>query len=123
MVSTSQLSNSRLTLIPTCSACLPTLRLLLVRIFPVLGGSSARSRVNDKYYNYGSGNELGNVNQSNKSRNANTANIASMSRTGGSDSYKQDDGIMVKTSYTVKRGQVDTDEVSLMSHEEVKAKS
>ncbi|KAL6705438.1 hypothetical protein ACN47E_006703 [Coniothyrium glycines] len=93
-------------------ACLPTLRLLLVRLFPILGGSSARSR--QQYYNYGSGNELGRVSQT-RSRNVNT-NISSP-RSGVFD--KSGDGIIVKTSYTVQRdnGGGDTDEASLVSYE------
>ncbi|KAH8180033.1 CFEM domain-containing protein [Sarocladium implicatum] len=35
-------------------ACLPTIRLALVRLFPILGGSSHRSRGN-QYYEYGTG--------------------------------------------------------------------
>ncbi|KAI8935068.1 hypothetical protein NX059_007664 [Plenodomus lindquistii] len=103
-------------------ACLPTLRLLLVRLFPVLGGSSARSRANDKYYNYGSGNELKSMGQSQRSRNVN-ATVSSVSHAGGPNLYKEDDGIMVKTSYTIQRTQVETDEMSLVSHESGTAKS
>lgn len=103
-------------------ACLPTLRLLLVRLFPVLGGSSARSRANDKYYNYGSGNELRSVGQSHRSRNVQST-ISSVSHTARPQVCKQDDVIMVKTSYTIQRTQIETDEMSLVSHESVKAKS
>ncbi|KAK7432914.1 hypothetical protein QQZ08_000385 [Neonectria magnoliae] len=35
-------------------ACLPTMRMVLVKLFPVLGGSTQRSRGNN-YYQYGSG--------------------------------------------------------------------
>jgi hypothetical protein len=96
------------------SACLPTLRLLLVRLFPVLGGSSARSR--QQYYNYGSGNELRNVSQKQKSYNVNTA--VSSPRTESFDD-KIEDGIRVKTSYMVKHSHSggDTDEASLVSYE------
>ncbi|KAF2849815.1 hypothetical protein T440DRAFT_451417 [Plenodomus tracheiphilus IPT5] len=103
-------------------ACLPTLRLLLVRLFPILGGSSARSRANDKYYKYGSNNELKSVGQSHRSHNVN-ATVSSVSHAGGPNVYKEDDGIMVKTSYTIQRSQVETDEMSLVSHESGKAKS
>ncbi|KAF1944009.1 hypothetical protein EJ02DRAFT_442956 [Clathrospora elynae] len=98
-------------------ACLPTVRLLLVRIFPMLGGSSTRSRNHDKYYNCGSGNELRNISQG-QSRHINT-NISHISRSPGSGSSKNDDGIMVKTSYTVKRSRADTDELSLVSHDSI----
>ncbi|KAI4911061.1 hypothetical protein J4E90_007318 [Alternaria incomplexa] len=94
-------------------ACLPTLRLLLVRLFPILGGSSARSR---QYYNYGSNNELRNVSQKHKSYNLNTAISSPRSE---SFDTKVEDGIRVKTSYHVKHShsQGDTDEASLVSYE------
>jgi hypothetical protein len=94
------------------SACLPTLRLLLVKLFPVLGGSSARSR---QYYNYGSGNELRNVSQKHKS----SLNTAISSPRSESIDTKVEDGIRVKTSYHVKHShsQRDTDEASLVSYE------
>lgn len=93
-------------------ACLPTLRLLLVKLFPVLGGSSARSR---QYYNYGSGNELRNVSQKQKS----SLNTAISSPRSESIDTKVEDGIRVKTSYHVKHShsQGDTDEASLVSYE------
>ncbi|EUC27931.1 hypothetical protein COCCADRAFT_110459 [Bipolaris zeicola 26-R-13] len=95
-------------------ACLPTLRLLLVKLFPILGGSSARSR---QYYNYGSGNELRSVGQQkSKSYNVNTA--VSSPRTASFDD-KVEEGIRVQTSYNVKHSSSrdDTDEASLVSHE------
>ncbi|KAB2103630.1 hypothetical protein AG0111_0g8352 [Alternaria gaisen] len=95
-------------------ACLPTLRLLLVKLFPILGGSSVRSR--QQYYNYGSGNELKNVSQKHKSYNMNTSAAISSPRTESFDD-KIEDGIRVKTSYMVKHSHSDTDEASLVSHE------
>jgi hypothetical protein len=95
------------------SACLPTLRLLLVKLFPILGGSSARSR---QYYNYGSGNELKNVSQKQRSYNVNTA-VSSPQNESFDD--KVEAGIRVHTSYNVKHSHSrgDTDEASLVSHE------
>jgi hypothetical protein len=97
------------------SACLPVLRLLLVKLFPILGGSSARSR--NKYYNYGSGNELHNVgpNSQSKRSHCKSGTAVSSPRSGVFD---VGDGITVKTSYTVQRSHGDTDEASLVSHEE-----
>lgn len=100
------------------SACLPTLRLLLVKIFPILSGSSAQSR--NKYYNYGSGNELKNVSQSHGRKSHHNGTAVSSPRSGV---FSQGDGITVKTSYTVQRSQNDTDEASLVSHEETKHKA
>lgn len=95
------------------SACLPTLRLLLVKLFPILGGSSARSRNN--YYNYGSGNELKNVGgQSQSKRSQHNDTAISSPRSG---MFDHGDGITVKTSYTVQHS-ADTDEASLVSHED-----
>jgi hypothetical protein len=105
-------------------ACLPTMRLLLVKLFPILGGSSVRSR--QQYYNYGSGNELRNISQSKTSRAAKGSRISksglssSASRSPISPQFSQDNGITVKTSYTVERCQSDTDEASLVSHENEK---
>lgn len=97
------------------SACLPTLRLLLVRLFPILGGSTARSR--NKYYNYGSGNELGKISQGrSQGRSHHTHTDVSAARSAVFD--KGGDGITVKTSYTVQRTTgADTDEASLVSYE------
>ncbi|KAL5115252.1 hypothetical protein ACEQ8H_006844 [Pleosporales sp. CAS-2024a] len=101
-------------------ACLPTMRLLLVKIFPVLGGSTARSR--NQYYNYGSGTELKNMGASANSRNQRKH----MSKTGDSSTspspnslqFPPDHGITVKTSYTMERRLNDTDDqASLVSHE------
>ncbi|KAJ4993990.1 CFEM domain-containing protein [Stagonosporopsis vannaccii] len=95
-------------------ACLPTLRLLLVKLFPILGGSSARSRT--KYYNYGSGNELKNIGGHSHSKRSHHVDTAISSPRSGI--FEQGDGITVKTSYTVQHGQSDTDEASLVSHKE-----
>ncbi|KAF1932823.1 uncharacterized protein M421DRAFT_416433 [Didymella exigua CBS 183.55] len=98
-------------------ACLPTLRLLLVKLFPILGGSSARSRNN--YYNYGSGNELKNVGGASQNKRSLHNDTAISSPRSGV--FGQGDGITVKTSYTVQHSKSDTDEASLVSHEEKRA--
>jgi hypothetical protein len=85
----------------------------VVKIFPILGGSSARSR--NKYYNYGSGNELKNVGASQSKRSQHHDIVVSSPRSGVFD---VGDGITVKTSYTVQHSKSDTDEASLVSHEE-----
>jgi hypothetical protein len=85
----------------------------MVKIFPVLGGSSLRSR---QYYNYGSGNELKNIDKSANSRMVKSG-VSSVCRSPHSPSFPRDNGITVKTSYTVERSQSDTDEASLVSHE------
>ncbi|KAH3946568.1 hypothetical protein HBH53_129600 [Parastagonospora nodorum] len=103
-------------------ACLPTLRLLLVKIFPVLAGSTTRSR--QQYYNYGSGNELKDISANANSRNPRSrtskSGLSSIARSQTSPPFPHDNGITVKTSYTVERMHSDTDEASLVSHENEK---
>jgi hypothetical protein len=89
------------------------LRLLLVKIFPVFSGSSVRSR--QQYYNYGSGNELKNMDKSNASR-AMKNSVSSEVQSPMSPDFAHNNGITVKTSYTVERLHSDTDEASLVSH-------
>lgn len=93
--------------------CLPTLRLLLVKVFPILGGTLARS--GQQYQNYGNSNELGNLSRSERSRRNGTLQDLSLSR--DSTAYGKGDGIIIKTSYSVKRSKADTDEASLVSHD------
>lgn len=88
--------------------------MLLVKLFPILGGSSARSR--NKYYNYGSGNELKNVGGASQSKRSHNNDTAISSPRSGV--FEQGDGITVKTSYMVQHSKSDTDEASLVSHEE-----
>lgn len=95
------------------STCLPTLRLLFVKLFPILSGSLARS--GQQYYNYGSGNELGNIKSGERSRRNGTVQDSSVSR--GSTVCGKGDGIIIQQSYSVKRNQSDADEASLVSHE------
>lgn len=103
----------------TYSACLPTIRLLLVKVFPILAGSTNRSR--QKYYNYGSGNELKDVTIKGGSRATRShikSGISSNARSPRSAVFPEhENGITVKTSYTVEHTHSDTDEASLVSHE------
>lgn len=100
-------------------ACLPTIRLLLVKVFPILAGSTNRSR--QKYYNYGSGNELKDVTIKGGSRATRShikSGISSNARSPRSAVFPEhENGITVKTSYTVEHTHSDTDEASLVSHE------
>ncbi|KAH7066094.1 hypothetical protein BKA63DRAFT_495960 [Paraphoma chrysanthemicola] len=97
-------------------ACLPTVRLLLVKLFPILGGSTARSGQQYRKYGYGSNNELGNMSKKSQ-RSRNNASAVHSSRSAGSTTLDKGDGITVETSYTVKRTNSDTDEASLVSHD------
>ncbi|KAL5394118.1 hypothetical protein PMIN06_008614 [Paraphaeosphaeria minitans] len=101
-----------------CS-CLPTVRQLLAKLFPIIQGSSARSR--HKYYNYDRSEELQKIGRSNTSRDVRIATMASSGDTGSAE-FKDDRGIVVETSYTIKRTQGDLDEVSLVSHDDKKGK-
>jgi hypothetical protein len=101
------------------SACLPTLRLLLVKLFPILGGSTMRSR--QQYYKYGSNNELRDIPRSGNSRAHKSVGTSSTIRSPERAAFPHEDvGITVKTSYTVERSLSDTDEASLVSHEDEK---
>lgn len=91
------------------SACLPSVRLLLVKLFPILGGSSVQSR--QQYYNYGSGNELGNLSHSRKSFKANSTVSSPKSK-----AFEVGDGVTIKRSFAVQYGNKDVDEASLVSH-------
>ncbi|KAF2439245.1 hypothetical protein P171DRAFT_370719 [Karstenula rhodostoma CBS 690.94] len=96
-----------------CS-CLPAVRQLLAKLFPIIQGSSAHSRQN--YYIYDESKELQKIGRSNTSHDVRIATIAS-SGDNGSAEFKDDRGIVVETSYTIKRHN-DVDEVSLVSHED-----
>jgi hypothetical protein len=92
-------------------------------MFPILGGSSVRSR--QQYYNYGSGNELKDISRGGNSRATRShikSGLSSAARSPRSTEFPQDNGITVKTSYTVERSLSDTDEASLVSHEGEKTK-
>jgi hypothetical protein len=112
-------SNQLLTFAP--SACLPTIRLLLVKLFPVLTGSSARSK--QQYYNH-EGSELRNMGQSQsrksyKSRDIDTVSLGSNET--GSPGFGQDQNIVCQTSYTVQHSKIS--QVSLVSHDLEKSRA
>lgn len=88
-------------------ACMPTLRLILVRLFPVLAGSSHRS----KGYQYDhSGSKLGNISgRSGRSHAVGEANAEGL-RMQPIGNHR---GIIIQTTYDVQRG--DIDEASLIS--------
>ncbi|CAI6331747.1 unnamed protein product [Periconia digitata] len=90
-------------------ACLPTVRLFLVKMFPILGGSSARK--SNKYYHYGSGNELGNLSQRKNTYKANS-NVSSPH----SGVFEAGDGVTVEHSFAIEYGRKEADETSLVSH-------
>jgi hypothetical protein len=94
---------------------LPTIRLLLVKIFPVLGGSSDRSGQNyRKYGNDNRLNELGRV--------ANSHTLGpSGTFSGGSKAFPDKTSNVVKTSYMVNRAQFDADEISLIEKNSLSA--
>lgn len=101
------------------SSCLPTVRQLLAKLFPIIQGSSARSRKN--YYNYGESKELQNIGRSNTSHDVRIATTVS-SGDDGSAEFKDDRRIVVERSYTIKHTHNDLDEVSLVSHGDNKDK-
>jgi hypothetical protein len=88
---------------------LPTLRLLFVKLFPVLGGSSNRSQ--EHYRKHGSDNEL-------KQRSAGKVRrlgaVVDSKRWRGSMAIPNDEEIVVKSTYTVKHSQSDADDISLV---------
>ena len=96
-------------LTPTSSACLPTVRLFLVKMFPILGGSSARK--SNKYYHYGSGNELGNLSQR-----KNTYKADSNVSNPHSGVFEIGEGVTVEHSFAIEYGRKEADEASLVSH-------
>jgi len=96
-----------------CSACLPTLRLILVKLFPILGGS-ARSRHN--YHNHGSGNELKELPPSNRSRNTDAATLSTC-HSPRLEGLPHEENITAKKPHTEQHNHSDTDGASLVSHE------
>jgi hypothetical protein len=90
------------------STCLPTVRLLLVKIFPVLGGSSNRSGQN--YRKYGSDNRLNKIGRVGNSGNVGLSGTSSH----GSKVLPDKHGVVGKTLFTVHRAQSDADEISLV---------
>lgn len=94
-------------------ACLPTVRLLFVRLFPILGGSTYQK--NSAYHRYGYGND---VRSAGSAVRGNTAQVVSMDRlesnrsndaNSGMDGHS---GIVFHKTYDVQY--TDNDEVSLV---------
>ncbi|KAH8723017.1 hypothetical protein GQ44DRAFT_741359 [Phaeosphaeriaceae sp. PMI808] len=97
--------------------CLPTLRLLFVKIFPVLGGSSARST--KQYHSYKSDNELDSVSKPDRSRRSAIITSQLRSRSPTSTPREVENGINVRTSVVVKQQSREMDKTSLVSHDEI----
>ncbi len=88
-------------------ACLPTLRLLLVKLFPVLGGSSGRVTGSYEVQNYGTGGPSGA-----HSRGGHTTHIATVDRSGPDEFAEGRLGITYDKTYNVQYS--DNDESSLV---------
>lgn len=93
--------------------CLPAIRLVLVRLFPVLGGSSHRSRGN-QYYEYGTdknrtGNRTG-LGSTANGRSGGTIGMVTVDRR-GSDPESASSGIVLEKTYDV---QFSDDEAKLV---------
>ena len=86
------------------------MRLLFVRLFPVLGGSSNRSQ--EQYQNRKSDNELKIMGSGGKVRRLGA--VVQSNRWRGSTAQSNDDEIVVKSTYTVKHSQSDGDDISLV---------
>ena len=100
-------------------ACLPAIRLVLVRLFPVLGGSSHRSRGN-QYYEYGTGPGQTNATRSggtNTGRGT-TVGMVTVDRR-GSDPETGPSGIVFEKTYDV---QFSDDEAKLVQMTELDSK-
>ncbi|KAJ4355498.1 uncharacterized protein N0V89_003514 [Didymosphaeria variabile] len=94
-------------------ACLPTVRQLLAKLFPILQGSSSRSRRH--YYNCDESKELQQIGRSNTSHDVRIGTSVSPVKHGSTE-FNEEDGIVVEKSYTIKRSHNGVDEVSLVSH-------
>jgi hypothetical protein len=90
------------------STCLPAVRLLLVKLFPVLSGSSNRSV--QHYRKYGSENRLNELGKPGNTYRLGRSKMFSR----GSKSFPDENSIVVNTSYTVNRTQSHADEISLV---------
>ncbi|OAQ93980.1 CFEM domain-containing protein [Purpureocillium lilacinum] len=102
-------------------ACLPTIRLLLVKLIPALAGSTQRSQ----YYRYGTG---GNTSGRGRSKTATSSNhqttvrVDSVSRAQSDHgSSEEPQGILFQKSYTVQYS--DNDEASLVAMRDLEAKA
>ncbi|KAK0387817.1 hypothetical protein NLU13_4062 [Sarocladium strictum] len=98
-------------------ACLPTIRLVLVRLFPVLGGSSHRSRGN-QYYEYGTGAGSGNPSRNPGLSARGTVGMVTADRR-GSDPESSASGIVFEKTYDV---QFSDDEAKLVQMRTLDAK-
>ncbi|KAH8716791.1 hypothetical protein GQ44DRAFT_660339 [Phaeosphaeriaceae sp. PMI808] len=92
-------------------ACLPTLRLIFMKIFPILHSSSAR---NGQYQNYRGDNELGDLDRSERLRRHLSKLDSYLSPQ--SASFGNGNNIIIKTSSTVRYSQ-SADDTSLVSYE------
>jgi hypothetical protein len=86
------------------------MRLLFVKLFPVLGGSSNRSQ--EHYRKHGSDHELKQRGSTGKVRRLGA--IVDSKRWRGSMAIPNDEEIVVKSTYTVKHSQSDADDISLV---------
>jgi hypothetical protein len=86
------------------------MRLLFVKLFPILGGSSNRSQ--EHYRKHESDNELKTIGSSGKVRRLGA--LVESKRWRGSMAPSKDDEILVKSTYTVKHSQSDADDISLV---------
>ena len=97
-------------------ACLPTVRLVLVRLFPILGGSSHRSRGN-QYYEYGTGKNNTNPRAPGLSARGTVGMVTADRR--GSDPESAASGIVFEKTYDV---QFSDDEAKLVQMNTLDAK-
>lgn len=93
-----------------CS-CLPTLRLLLVRLFPILGGTTRR--FNSSMGPYGADGRSGP-----SAARGNTAHIVTIDRAGTSPDREGAAGIVLQKTYNVQYS--DNDEISLVGMNEMR---
>lgn len=98
-------------------ACLPTIRLVLVRLFPILGGSSHRSRGN-QYYEYGTGPGNTNPGRAPGASARGTVGMVTADRR-GSDPESAASGIVFEKTYDV---QFSDDEAKLVQMNTLDAK-
>lgn len=100
-------------------ACLPAIRLVLVRVFPILGGSSHRSRGN-RYYEYGTGPNATNGTRGGGGGTATrgTVGMVTVDRR-GSDPESAASGIVFEKTYDV---QFSDDEAKLVQMHELDTK-
>jgi hypothetical protein len=97
-------------------ACLPIIRLVLVRLFPILGGSSARSRGN-QYYEYGTSGNTGHGRAPGVSARGTVGMVTADRR--GSDPESAASGIVFEKTYDV---QFSDDEAKLVQMNTLDAK-